>query len=259
MSDNYYEYAMKYRENLITKGELVNYENPDRLTLYELQALTSKIFSEIDKLDCSFGYMPIKNSVKKPFFISDGEQLELFNDFLDWYQVMKTPNMDIIEYVTRNYPAKNFPRVLCVGDGRNSHLGRMLAMRGYKTVSVDPEARKEFSGKIPGINGTQGGSLHVVKGEFYKTSTPMIDWASIIVGSKIPMCAEDLIETNKPVVFSLSKNAEIHNIRFKGVPITSERQLYTELMKCEGVQVKKVKILDHEREFFVRDGRERDR
>ena len=259
MSIDYYEITMKYRKGLLEKGQMANFENPDRLTLDEMTALTEKIFSEVDKIDCSMGYPHHETGIRRPESISKQDQHELFMDFIDWYQIIKTPSNDILNYVLQKYPAEKFPKILCVGDGKNCHLGRKLAMKGYKVVSVDPVARKEFAGNFKGDVGAEGGRLRVIQGEFHKTSTDMINWADVIVGSKVPMCAEDLVQVNKPTVFNISNNPEIYNMRFKGVPIKSKRQLVRAISRCSGVQVKDGSKNEKEETsiFFVRDERER--
>ena len=87
------------------------------------------------------------------------------------------------------------------------------------------------------------GSLHVVQGKFFDTSGDMIDWADIIVGVKVPLCAEDLTKLDKPTIFSISTNPEIYNMRFKGVPIKSAEQLQNEIEKVP--KVKRVNFQDY--------------
>ena len=55
----------KYRKKLIEAGKRVNFENPDNLTFEELQALTAKIFSDLDDLDVSLGYESHDTGIEK--------------------------------------------------------------------------------------------------------------------------------------------------------------------------------------------------
>ena len=117
-----------------------------------------------------------------------------------------------------------------------SHLGRKLAEAGYEVVSVDPDARKEFSGKAK--NGK--GKLHVTKAQFFRNSEDMQDWADLICGSKITEFVEEVVGAKKPAVFTISDNAEIYQMRFKGRPIYSSSDLDEELRKIKGVTARKI-------------------
>lgn len=248
--------TMKYRENLIRYGKQVAFENPDNLTIEEIKALEERIFRELNEIDMSLGYPYHEIGMTVSGEISKEEQERIYSDFLDWYQVIPTLSGEVYQYVIQKYPTDKFSKVLCVGDGEKCHLGRKLAMKGYSVVSVDPVGEKSFSGKI----GNEGGKLHVVKGEFHNNSTDMIDWADVIVGSKIPQCAEELIESGKPAVFNISSNAEIYNMRFKGKLIQSSEQLTDEISKCQGVSLKRIKrFSDEERILFVCEEREKGR
>lgn len=220
--------TMEYRDNLIKYGKQVSIENSDNLTQEEIKALQERIFKELNQIDMSLGYPCHEIGITVPAGISKEEQKILFLDFIDWYQVIPTPSGQIYKYVTQEYPIDRYPKVLCIDDGEKCHLGRKLAMKGYNVVSVDPVAEKKFSGK----QATQGGKFHVVKGEFYRSSEDMIDWANLIVGSKIPQCAEELVESGKSAVFNINSNAEIYNMRFKGNLIQSSKQLASEIAKC---------------------------
>lgn len=66
----------------------------------------------------------------------------------------------------------------------------------------------------------------------------MIDWANLIVGGKVPQIAEELVGLHKPALFSISANAEIYKMRFKGTFIKSSDQLSREIAKCPGVIVR---------------------
>lgn len=253
---------VKYREKLIQYGKVVAEENPDHLEADELQALIYRIFDELNKIDMGLGYPYHDVGMKIPDTVTPERTEELFIGFIDWYNIIKTPTSRIYNYVVENYSLERYPKILCVGDGENSHLGRKLAMKGYNVVSVDPEASKVFSGRVKnGVQKSAGtyGKFHVVKGGFYNNSEDMIDWANLVVGSKVPQCAEDLVSIGKPAVFNISTNAEIYNMRFKGVPITSSKTLVQELSKCSGVSVKRDRneILNDDDLIFVCNGRER--
>lgn len=147
------EMAKKYRDNLVKYGKKVTSENPDKLNNEEMSALLYIIFSRINEIDMAFGYEYHAVPVSLPKSITKDRQDELFLDFIDWYEIIETPSARIYKYVTENYDAKRYPRILCVGDGANCHLGRKLAMAGYNAVSVDPLARKVFSTKrTNGVN-----------------------------------------------------------------------------------------------------------
>lgn len=257
--DKYKAMVMKYRQNLLNYGQRVNLENPDRLTMDEMIALTEKIFSEVDKIDMNMGYEHHDTGIRLPASISREKQKEVFMDFIDWYQVVETPSAQIYDYVLKNYPLQNYPNILCVGDGENCHLGRKLAMQGYKVLSIDPLARKEFSGNFSCSDKNRVGKLRVVQGEFHKDSVDMINWSNLIVGAKVPLCVEDLVQVNKPTVFNISANPEMYNMTFKGVPIKSEEQFVKEIAKCQGVNVKEGKMNGKPSLLFVRDLREQER
>lgn len=253
---------VKYREKLIQYGKVVAEENPDHLEADELQALVYRIFEELNKINTGLGY-PYHNVDKEiPETVAKERAEELFVNFVDFYNIICTPTSRIYNYIINNYSLERYPKILCVGDRENSHLGRKLAMKGYNVVSVDPEVSKVFFGRVK--NGVQRsaenyGKFHVVKGGFYDNSEDMIDWANLVVGSKVPQCAEDLISIGKPAVFNISTNAEIYNMRFKGVPITSSKVLVHELSKCSGVSVKRDRneVLNDDDLIFVCNGRER--
>lgn len=242
-----FELIIKYRERLIANGKKVTMENPDKLSMSELQALTERIFKELNNIDMSLGYPYHDIGMKSTHRVSEDRINELYVDFLDWYEIMPTPSNILFDYIKENYTIENYKKILCVGDGQCSHLGRKLANIGYNVVSVDPLARREFSTK--NIQ-RKNGKLYVVKGKFFRTSTDMIDWADLIVGAKVPQCAEELIGLKKESVFNISNNADIYNMRFKGVPITSSKVLIDEITKCQDVTIKRVKK-DNEDEILI--------
>lgn len=247
------EAIYKYRTKLIEYGKKVNFENPDNLTFEELQALNARVFKELNDLDMSLGFEAHDTGLRKPPSISEEREKAIFIDFLDWYEVMSTPSNIILEYMKQKYPKERFPKIICVGDGENCHLGRKLANLGYTVAVVDPVSKKEFSMS----RNSKGGMLKIVNGQFFETSSPMIDWANLIVGAKVPQCAESLTQVKKPTIFSISENAEIHNIRFKGTKISSSKQLAEEIEKTPNA--KKIKHTDSfgmESYFYVCDGRE---
>ena len=227
---------VRFRTEVIEKGREVLYTNPDRLSDDEFQALIYTIFEKINELDMSSGYVYHDTGVRCPEGISRARCEQLFVDFLDWYRIIETPSNIVYDEVTQNFPASKYKRVLCVGDGMCSHLGRKLAEAGYEVVSVDPDARKEFSGKAK--NGK--GKLHVSKAQFFRNSEDMQDWADLICGSKITEFVEEVVGAKKPAVFTISDNAEIYQMRFKGRPIYSSSDLDEELRKIKGVTARKI-------------------
>lgn len=226
----------RFRTEVIEKGREVLYTNPDRLSDDDLQALIYTIFEKINELDMSTGLPYHDTGVKCPDGISKARCEQLFVDFLDWYRIIETPSNIVYDEVTKNFPASKYKRILCVGDGMCSHLGRKLAEAGYEVVSVDPDARKEFSGKAK--NGK--GKLHVTKAQFFRNSEDMQDWADLICGSKITEFVEEVVGAKKPAVFTISDNAEIYQMRFKGRPIYSSSDLDEELRKIKGVTARKI-------------------
>lgn len=247
--------VIKYRRKLIECGKKVSIENPDRLSNDELTALVSRIFDELNNLDMSVGYDNYDSGVRRPASIDDVRQDELFVSFIDWYGILPTGTTLINSYVPKHYPRSQYKRVICVGDGEWCHLGRKLAKQGYDVVVVAPVSKKEF--ETPASDTV--GKIRVVKGEFFNTSENMIDWADIIVGAKVPLCAEDLTKVDKPTIFSISANPEIYNMRFNGVLITSSEQLENEIEKSP--KVKRVNFKDyigHISSIYVCDGRKRD-
>ena len=227
---------VRFRTEVIEKGREVLYTNPDRLSDDEFQALIYTIFEKINELDMSSGCEYHDTGVKCPEGISKARCEQLFVDFLDWYRIIETPSNIVYDEVTKNFPASKYKRILCVGDGMCSHLGRKLAEAGYEVVSVDPDARKEFSGKAK--NGK--GKLHVTKAQFFRNSEDMQDWADLICGSKITEFVEEVVRAKKPAVFTISDNAEIYQMRFKGRPIYSSSDLDEELRKIKGVTARKI-------------------
>ena len=227
---------VRFRTEVIEKGREVLYTNPDRLSDDEFQALIYTIFEKINELDMSSGCEYHDTGVKCPEGISRARCEQLFVDFLDWYRIIETPSNIVYDEVTKNFPASKYKRILCVGDGMCSHLGRKLAEAGYEVVSVDPDARKEFSGKAK--NGK--GKLHVTKAQFFRNSEDMQDWADLICGSKITEFVEEVVRAKKPAVFTISDNAEIYKMRFKGRPIYNSGELDEELRKIKGVTARKI-------------------
>lgn len=226
-------------------------ENPDRLSNNEKKALSdyyNKPDEEIKKELCSLiliakdKYSELKNKSDNEIiewlfleFKKWGESLN--SDFVDWFELQKTFNVYMRDFIIREYPlGDRYRKVLCVGDGEKCHLGRKLAMQGYRVVSVDPLAQKEFiCSNIRTVNNSDKGSIYVVKRPFTKESIDMINWADIIVGSKVPMLAEILLEMPKPVIFNVSLNSEIHNISFGGKPVESGKDLQQWISASKGV------------------------
>lgn len=247
--------VMKYRTKIIEYGKKVVIENPDRLNNDELQALTAKIFEHLNELDVSLGYDNHDTGIRKPKNIDKDRQEELFTSFIDWYGIIPEGTTLINNYLQKNYPHTQYKKVICVGDGEWCHLGRKLANKGYNVVVVDPVSKKEFER----VSHDEYGSLHVVNGKFFDTSEDMIEWADMIVGVKVPLCAEDLTKVAKPTIFSISKNPEIYNMRFNEVPITSVESLENEIGKIP--KVKRVNFQDYlgtESYIYVCDEKQRE-
>ena len=107
----------------------------------ELVALSIKILKEVENIDRKLGYPP--HQIDTPAIaktVSNSRLEELYVDFLDWYNIIPGPGKSVYDHVLKKYPKEKYNRILCVGDGIKSHLGRKLAMKGYNVVSVDPEA-----------------------------------------------------------------------------------------------------------------------
>lgn len=245
--------VMKYRTKLIEYGKRAVVENPDRLNGDEAQALTAKIFEVLNELDMSLGYNNHDTGIRKPESIDKDRQEELFISFVDWYGIIPTGTTLINNYVQKNYSKTQYKKVICVGDGEWCHLGRKLANKGYNVVVVDPISKKKFER----ASHNECGSLHVVNGKFFDTSKDMIEWADIIVGVKVPLCAEDLTKVTKPTIFSISANPEIYNMQFNGVRITSGELLENEIEKIS--KVKRINFRDYlgeESHIYVCDERQ---
>lgn len=229
-----YKIWHEFRRNLIEKGKEVTKENPDRLSGEQLTALTEKILREINAISRELGYPTKQIGIRKPENISEDEQEELFYEFIDLYDLVKTQNTYLYEYVLKHYPKSKYSNVVCVGDGKNCHLGRKLAMKGYKVISVDPLARKEFADTDMSEYGD--GSLSVIKGKFFSSSKELIDWAHLIIGAKVPECVPHLVNLPKPTAFSISADPEIYHMKFKGIPITSAKRYRKLIKKCPGIR-----------------------
>ncbi|MBR3697746.1 MAG: hypothetical protein IKM97_05780 [Clostridia bacterium] len=229
-SDEYIQYIQWRIDKFFNATKDVLAHNPDRLSDDELKALSAVLFhhlnvffknDNIDKIDIS-----------RPYTIPESRQRELFVDFLDWYEIVPTSSNILYRFVKKMYPIEQFPRILSVGDGITSHLGRKLATEGYRVISIDPRAREEFS-----INETNtGGSLKVRRGLFSRFSSDLLNEADLVVGAKVPMLAPDLIKLPVPTVFNISINPEIHGIYFNGIKITSYEQLKKLIMGSPGIK-----------------------
>lgn len=231
------EEVWEYRQKLLEHGMEVPIQNPDRLNEDQMKALLAEVFRQLDKIDQNFGHEPHDTGLRRPKNITEADQNEIFMDFVDWYQIVPTPSIDVLSYVVQKYKPNEYPRVLCVGDGKNCHLGRKLAKRGYDVMSVDPVARPEYS---TSGNQTGNGRLKVVRDLFTPNSDRMIDWASVIVGCKVPLCAEAIVGQRKPAVFTISNNVEIYGgVPFRGQRINSSKALEEAIRQCKGVRVMK--------------------
>jgi len=252
---------VKYREKLIQYGKVIAEENPDHLNADELQALVYRIFDELKKLNVRLGHSYHDVGMSMPESVTKERAEELFINFIDNYNIIYTPTNRIYNYIVENYSLERYPKILCVESSENLHLGRKLEKKGYNVVSVNPEVSKIFPEKIQNVvqqNASAYEKFHIAK-EGNNKSEDIIEWANLVVGNKATKCAENLISIGKPAVFNISKNAEIYNIKFKGVPITSSKVLAYELSKCSGVSVKRDNMegLNEEDLIFVCNGRER--
>jgi hypothetical protein len=218
------------REKFIKYGKEVFIDNPDKLGFDELTILTETIFEYLDQFDMSLGFEHYDSGIKTN--ASEKEKGYLFQEFIDWYEIFDTPSNRILKYVKNNYPVDEYQNVLCVGDGRNCHLGRKLADLGYEVISIDPISSNVFDGRIG------KGYLKTLQEPFSKDKKKLINWADIVVGSKVPMIADELVGLEKPTMFNISDNAEIHHSTYRGVNITSSKVLDRELAKTPGVQRK---------------------
>lgn len=221
-----------YRENLLNSGKHLTLYNPDHLQQDEVLAITAEIFEQINKIDMELYKLPYhETNIKRPKSISDSRFKELFTDFIDWYQVIPTPSQAVLDYVLKNYSKSDFHNILCVGDGEKSHLSRKLAMHGYHVISIDPFADTNLP--LDKEIQSSSGSFLAKKGIFSSSSSADINWANLIVGSKIPTIVEDILQVqNKPAVFTISTNADRYNMKFQGVPIWSHEQ-FTNLIKSQ--------------------------
>lgn len=228
------EQIFQYRDRLIEFGKKYCMDNPDRLGQDDLLAVSKAIFDALNEIDMALGQPFYNTNIEVPKHISVERKMQLFQYFMDWYQIVPTPSYRIYSYVSQFYSKEKYSQILCVGDGENCHIGRRLATKGYNVISMDPVARTEYSGSI----GREGGTLKVIKDRFFRNDTEKIEWADLIVGSKIPMCVEDILETSKPAVFNISENPEIHKIYFRGIPIHSCKQFEDLIKQCRGVTQK---------------------
>lgn len=169
---------------------------------------------------------------------------DFFDDFIDWYEIEKTYNTELRNKICELYPVKDYPRILCVGDGINCHLSRKLAKEGYKVVCVDPKSNNKFScPKVKEKDNTVG-SILVINDFFSSNSKKLIDETDLIVCSKGPMIVPDILKSGKRAMFTVSENAEIYDIVLDGIRITSGAQLERLIENNYNVQTIKMNIDD---------------
>ena len=238
------EMLWKIREGLLQYGKIVGFENPDNLPLNELTALSIKILKEVEKIDRKFGYPP--HHIDTPDIaktVSSSRLEELYVDFLDWYDIVPGLGKAVYYHVLENYPKDKYKNILCVGDGVKSHLGRKLAMEGYNVISVDPEADTTLPLDEETLK--SGGMFIAAKDYFSHNSHKAIEWADLIVGSKIPTVAEEILKVeSKPAVFTISKNPEMYHMTFNGIPIKSAKQLTNLIIQSKGVTTEEYRYDD---------------
>ena len=249
-NENAREMLWKIRNGILKYGKTVGFENPDNLPLNELVALSIKILKEVEKIDRKFGYPP--HSIDTPSIaktVSSSRLEELYVDFLDWYDIVPGLGKSVYDHVLENYPKEKCANILCVGDGIKSHLGRKLAMKGYNVISVDPEADTHLPSDEETLK--SGGMFIASKDFFTHNSRQAIDWADLIVGSKIPTIVEEILQVDsKPAVFTISKNPEMYHMTFKGIPIKSADQFKNLIKKSKGIQSKEY-IYDEDYEHSI--------
>ena len=249
-NENAREMLWKIREGLLKYGKIVGFENPDNLPLNELTALSIKILKEVENIDRKFGYPP--HHIDTPPIartVGSSRLEELYVDFLDWYDIVPSLGKSVYDHVLENYPKEKYNNILCVGDGIKSHLGRKLAMRGYSVISVDPEADTSLP---PDEEILKSGGMFLVSKDFFThNSHQAIDWADLIVGSKIPTIVEEILQVDsKPAVFTISGNPQMYHMTFKGIPIKSANQFKKLIKQSKGVNDKEY-VYDEDYEHSV--------
>ncbi len=233
---------LKYKENLLQYGKKLAEENPDHLASDELQALVYRIFKELNKIDTALGHPYTESNIESPNSVSQERIEELYINFINDNNIVVTPNNRIYNYVTQNYSPEKYPKILlCVKEGENSYLGQRFANKGYKVVSVNPLESKVFE-------------------ERKQKSEDVLEWANLVIGSKLPQCAENFVQMGKPAIFNISNNSKDYNVHFKGLSITSPHGLFREITKCSGVSVRRERydVFDEDDLLFICNGRERD-
>ena len=228
--------VLDLRNKLVKYGRIFSETNPDNLPLDELAAVTTKILRKIDEIDRKFGY-PAHLIPTPPIAenVTSSRTNELYVGFLDWYDIIPGPGKAVYDHILKKYPKEKYQKILCVGDGIKSHLGRKLAMQGYNVVSWDPVADTNLPLDEEII---KAGGDFVAKDWFFSSkSYQTIDWADLIVGSKIPNVAEEILSVgSKPAVFTISGKPEKYNMTFKGIPIKSEKQFAKLIKQSKGVK-----------------------
>lgn len=240
-----------FKAGLLKYGKAIGEENPDNLSTNELVALSIKILKEVENIDRKLGYPP--HQIDTPAIaktVSNSRLEELYVDFLDWYNIIPGPGKSVYDHVLKKYPKEKYNRILCVGDGIKSHLGRKLAMKGYNVVSVDPEADTTLPLDEETLK--SGGMFTAAKDYFSHNSHKAIEWADLIVGSKIPTVAEEILKVeSKPAVFTISKNPEMYHMTFNGIPIKSAKQLTNLIIQSKGVTTEEYIYDDIEHSVLV--------
>ena len=254
--------VMEYRQNLINYGKRFANENPDNFSRDEIEAVLAEIFYQLNKIDEEIGGFPHhETGLRCPKSITKDRKDILFNHFADWYQLLNTPSQAVFNYVVRHYPVEQFKKILCVGDGEKCHLGRKLAIQGYEVLSIDPEADSSLMAyqKAKYSKATKC-KFSIATQMFSENSHDLINWADLIVGSKIPPIIETLLRLDKPSVFTSSENPETYHMKFHGIPVTSADQFNELIKKVPGVKAATVPMARKNGgpyNIFVYEGRDR--
>ena len=253
---------LRYRDSLIKHREKVLAENPDKLENLELAVLSYKIYKEIQKIDDGLPEH-LRSHVSFPNVPPFDESEEfnafshyLFGEFVDWFDLIPTISNNLLTFVLNRYPVDTFPNIVCVGDGQFCHLGRKLAQKGYKALSIDPEINTNVI--------LNDGKFHRIDREFSLQDEDIIRWANLIVGPKVPQCTEIFLNCPKPTVFSISKNPEMYKMTVNGQLITSHKQLDEIIRHTTGVTTFKRRTTNPlegvcEMNIYVHNGRVNDK
>ena len=242
--------------------EIEDYQtkNPDKLSSKELELL---MLSLVYTLGETLGKSQIERIIgqeeatrlrEEYSSLSPQDRLHaeiLESDFVDYYQIFPTPSQAVYEKVIKYFPREQFKRVLCVGDGRRCHLGRKLASDGYEVVCMDP-----LSSRVVGesFDHNNGGKLKIVS-DYFNSRCQLLPYVDVVVGSKIPDIAADVVNSGKPYVFTTSLNPGVNSrIVIHGVTVTSYQQMDALLRGAPGIRVEKQFDNPRNLNIYIRGG-----